>query len=345
MPGVDAIWNQIWPGKVSDYPKYASSAAHLFGRPRAFTESFAAYRIRPSVEQAKWVLDYQFVRGINMVEVMFVPASSGGRLGLSGWNASERFPAVAKYVQRVSYLLSQGFPAAQIALYYPTSSIWLGDMKADQEVLRITQHLLESQRDFDFVDEQAISSVLMPGDGVLKNLSGQVYRTVIIPPVRVISKTALDRLRSFANKGGRVIVLGTGPSLVADKTFLNAEGPADIGWAVHEPSGKLTARVIEALPDPDIRLNQPDPSVKGIHRRLRDADLYFFFNEAAETQSCIVELQGSGEAQSWNAMTGTIKIMNGESTDSGMVRVNLELKPYETQTIVVGAILPGLVSE
>ncbi|MCX6634563.1 MAG: glycosyl hydrolase, partial [Acidobacteria bacterium] len=72
-PGVDAIWNQIWPDKIADFPKLASSAAHLFGRPRAFTESFAAYRIRPNLFEAKWVLDYQLARGINMVQIMFQP--------------------------------------------------------------------------------------------------------------------------------------------------------------------------------------------------------------------------------------------------------------------------------
>ena len=34
VPGVDAIWRQIWPDKIADYPKLASSAAHLRGRPR-----------------------------------------------------------------------------------------------------------------------------------------------------------------------------------------------------------------------------------------------------------------------------------------------------------------------
>ena len=76
VPGIDAIWNQIWPGRVADFSKLASSAAHLYGRPRAFSESFAAYRIRPTVEQAKWVIDQQFVRGINMLEVMFYPSSA-----------------------------------------------------------------------------------------------------------------------------------------------------------------------------------------------------------------------------------------------------------------------------
>lgn len=45
MPGVDAIWDQIWPDEeITDFPKYASSVAHVFGKPRTFTESFAADR-------------------------------------------------------------------------------------------------------------------------------------------------------------------------------------------------------------------------------------------------------------------------------------------------------------
>lgn len=70
VPGVDAIWNQVWPDKIADFPKLASSAAHLFGRPRSFSESFAAYNIPPTVPQAKWCVDYQLVRGISLFEYM-----------------------------------------------------------------------------------------------------------------------------------------------------------------------------------------------------------------------------------------------------------------------------------
>lgn len=63
IPGVDAVWREIWPGKQPYFPKLASSAAHLYGRPRAFTESFAVYGAGLTLGQAKWVLDYQFARG------------------------------------------------------------------------------------------------------------------------------------------------------------------------------------------------------------------------------------------------------------------------------------------
>lgn len=342
MPGIDAIWNQIWPGKVTDYPKYASSAAHLFGRPRAFTESFAAYRTKPTVEQAKWVLDYQLVRGINMVEVMFVPASSNGKLGLSGWLVSERFPNVVAYVNRASYILSQGRPTAQIALYHPTSSIWLGDDEANTSVLSIAQNLLERQRDFDFVDEQALSSVLTLEDGALKNLSGQSYRVVMIPSVSVISKAALDRLRAFADSGGRVIFAGRTPSMIVVKTFLKASGSTDLSWAIREPSGELTDRVMKALPRPDVTLDQPCPAVKYIHRSWRDAELYFFFNESTEKQSRKATLAGSGQAQVWDAAKGCIETLSGASSENGFVRLPLVLEPYETKFIVIGPVPSGL---
>lgn len=31
IPGVDAIWNQIWPSTLNDFPKLASSVAHVYG--------------------------------------------------------------------------------------------------------------------------------------------------------------------------------------------------------------------------------------------------------------------------------------------------------------------------
>jgi len=197
------------------------------------------------------------------------------------------------------------------------------------------QQLLEHQRDFDFVDENALSSLLILENGSFRNLSGQYYRTVIIPPVSSISKTALDRLQSYAASGGQVIFLGRAPSLIVERTFLNASGPVDLSWAIREPSGELTPRVMEALPQPDVQLNRFCPYVKVIHRRLRDADLYFFFNESADNQLFNANLAGNGQAQAWNAMSGKIEAITSTSLDNGLVRLNLELEPYQTEFIII----------
>jgi hypothetical protein len=387
IPGIDVIWAQIWFDHEADYPKMASSAAHLFGRPHAFTESFAAFTNPVDVPTAKWVIDYQLVRGINMITAMSMSASSGGGRG-GGTNAAPaavpgtglgvaasanspatnnamaaqgrgagggaggapaagaargprfysrpEFPAVARYVHRASYLLSMGRPAAQIGIYIPTTSLWLGDAASDKSNLAIAQKLLENQRDFDWVDEQALSSVLKLEGAELKNLSGQSYRAVIVPSVSAISKAALDRLQAFAKAGGRVVFLGRTPSLVAEKTFLKAAAAPDLGWAIVEPSGELTPRVMAALPQPDVILDQPCAPVKYVHRHWRDADLYFFFNEGTEKQSRKAVLAGNGLAQVWDAASGSVAVVEGSTSENGAVSVPLALEPHESKFVVVG---------
>ncbi|MDP9050683.1 MAG: hypothetical protein M3O31_08165, partial [Acidobacteriota bacterium] len=144
-PGIDSIWHQIWTDTVSDFPRLASSAAHLYGHPRSFTESFAAYRPAPDITMARYILNEQLVRGINVMETMFYPATrpaSAGpeparpilpanpnapagaaapprRGGPSELMRDPGFPALADYVRRVGYVMSMGRPAASVALYIP----------------------------------------------------------------------------------------------------------------------------------------------------------------------------------------------------------------------------------
>ncbi|MFC1716851.1 glycosyl hydrolase, partial [Candidatus Poribacteria bacterium] len=202
----------------------------------------------------------------------------------------------------------------------------------------IARELLERQRDFDFVDEQSLSSILELGNGTLTNLSGQSYRAVIVPSVSVISKTALDRLREFAASGGCVIFLGREPSLLVERTFLKATGPPDLDWAARKPSGELTACVMEALPQADVLFDIPCPSVKYLRRRWRDADLYFFFNESDEERSFQTTLAGNGQVQVWDATSGRIEVLAGVSSENGIVRLPLTLAPYDSRFMIIGPV-------
>jgi hypothetical protein len=76
VPGIDAIWHQIWTDTISDYPRLASSAAHIYGHPQSFTESFAAYRPAPDITMARYILNEQLVRGINIMETMYYSATA-----------------------------------------------------------------------------------------------------------------------------------------------------------------------------------------------------------------------------------------------------------------------------
>jgi hypothetical protein len=339
VPGVDAIWRQIWPDKVADYAKLASSVAHVWGRPRAFSEGYAVYGRGLSVEQAKWVLDHHFARGINLFQTMsylssretFRPYFCPPDLNLSPqW---PQFSQLFAYANRMSYLLSVGQPTAAIALYYPTTSGWLGDFSADAAMLAIAQRLLENQRDFDFVDEQALQSGLKLESAALVNQSGQSYRTVIVPPVKVISETALARLEAFAKAGGKVVFVKQWPELIAGKTYLHAaKGPAQLAWATLATETELFG----LLPTPDLKLSVACPAVKHVHRRLADGEVYFLFNESDRALDLTASLQGAGAPEYWDAVTGKRARVAAWNRQGDSVRLSLTLEPYEARTIVLG---------
>ena len=345
VPGVDAIWRQIWPGVIADYPKLASSSAHLRGRPRAFTESYAVYGQGLSLEQAKWVMDQQFVRGINHFQAMeFLSSNAEFRQYFHppNWRGSPQWPLfsqLAAYANRTSYLLSMGRPSAAIALYYPTTSAWLGDFESERSALSIARELLEAQRDFDFIDEDGLTRFTQVRAGALWNRSGQAYRAVIVPSVVALSRAALDTLAAFAAQGGQVLFLGRQPSLIPAQNYLHAE-PASANplrpgaHVLLEPSGKLTSAALARLPEPDVALTPASPAVKYLHRQWRDAELYFFFNESDAPLRLGARLQGQGEPERWDPLTGS-RTPLARSREGAHIRLTLALDPYATAVIVL----------
>lgn len=330
IPGIDAIWNQIWPGNVADFPKYASSVAHVYGRQNAMSESFAAYKTPPGVDQAKWVTDHQFARGINLFEWMYWPASTRTDGIPKGWFADPKFPQVAQYTNRVSYLLSNGKPTANIAVYYPTESEWLGYQKADSSALELCKYLLENQRDFDFIDDYAVLNVLKPNGSGLENKSGQIYNTILIPSVRAMPKAVLDKLSNFAESGGRVVFTGEKPALIVGQSFRNAGSFYDFGKMVHE--GK---NVLQHLPESDFKLENASSSIKYCHRKFSNGELYFIFNEGDTAIESNLILQGNGKIQSWDAISGEIKEIAEAKAISNGTQIYLKLKPWETRIVVI----------
>ncbi|MGA2061342.1 MAG: glycosyl hydrolase [Thermoguttaceae bacterium] len=326
VPGIDNL-NQIRPGIVADFPKLASSAAHLFGRPLVWTEEGGGVG-----QTGKFVTDYQFVRGINYMNIR----------GLSAAPPADADPATSPaaktgwYVSRASYLLAMGRPAAQVALYHPTDSMWLGDQESDAVSVKLTTQLMEQQIDFDHIDHDSLASVCTLEGGGLKNLSGQVYRAVIIPTSTVIEKKALERLRDFAAAGGKVVFVGRTPAMVVDRTFLNPASAPDLSFATLESAAEITPRVVAALPKPDVKLDAACAALKYIHRALADGDVYFFFNESDQAQSRTATLAGSGQVQVWDAASGTIHPVAGVAKADGGAAVPLTLEPYESKFIVIG---------
>lgn len=362
VPGIDAIWHQIWTDTISDYPRLASSAAHVYGHPRAFTESFAAYRPEPDIAMARYILNEQFVRGISLVETMYFPASSvAGRGGPSALMRDRGYPALMQYAGRLSYLLSMGRPAANVGLLLPTSSLWMGDATADAMFVSSERLLSERQVDFDIVTEDALATVLKPGRGTLETLSGNRLRTILVPDATVLSEATVARLKTFVAGGGHVLFLGGTPTQIAGRTFLD-DHPAtasDFAWATvtratlaptptppaQPPAAppapldvpaEIATALQQVLPASDLALETPDTGLRVLHRRLKDATVFLLFNESAHPIHNRLRLRAEGnKVERWDPQTGESQSATGAAAHQGDITLPLELPPYQTKVIVV----------
>ena len=365
VPGIDAIWHQIWKDTISDYPRLASSVAHVDGKPRAFTESFAAYRPAPDVEMARYIINEQMVRGVNLVEMMYFPATSVGPRPPPSYMGQPGFSDLTAYVRRMSYLMAMGRPDATVALYLPSMSMWLGNDRSDIQFVSAERLLSEHQIDFDIVDEDALASGLKALPGALETRSGNRYRTVILPAPLVLPAAAETRLKAFVRGGGKVVFLGGTPQWIAGRTIRDARAATatEFSWAnvvstqlpptptppAEPPPAPpapqvVPAEVLAALQSaviaPVIAMDAPDTALRVMKRRWKDADVYLFFNEGATLSQHAVTLMASGRVQmghkveAWDPQTGSVTPLDA-TRSGGHAVIQLDLEPYATKVIVV----------
>jgi hypothetical protein len=144
------------------------------------------------------------------------------------------------------------------------------------------------------------------------------------------------------------VATGRGKNIL-DLSFQSPTALKNSAPAVSASAGKilrfailLLLGVVAALPAPDVQLDQSCPPIKYTHRSLQDGEVYFFFNESDETQTCFATLAGTGHVSVWDAETGKIQPLTESVVDApGHVIVPLTLAGQEARFIVVGAEPPG----
>jgi hypothetical protein len=84
-----------------------------------------------------------------------------------------------------------------------------------------------------------------------------------------------------------------------------------------------------------VKLDSADTAVKVMTRRLKDANVYLFFNEGAKASAHSVTLRADGKTvEAWDPASGTVSAV-ASTPGKGAVTVKLELGPYETRLLTV----------
>ena len=281
VPGVDAIWRQIFPPRKGEipkgangfFPRLASSAAAQKGNRRALTESFAVYGNGLTFEEMRYVLSFQAMRGINLYNLMMF---SYGRTGFLRTGELPHFSethgcyrdlaAFNAFAERLSYLFSVGERVAPVALYYPLRDAYAGDFAEKGEAYLAAGKLLEEKRiSFDILSDDGLASASVESGALF--IGRARYEAVVLTPCEFLSPEAVSALEAFAEKGGKVLCL-------------KEENAREIKGAAFDPALNALSSSLEIEGE----------GVALAESKTRNGEFFFLMNESAEAKTCRVRL-------------------------------------------------------
>ena len=334
---VDLPEGEGFPWRELTSTRWASSAAHLFGKPVVSSETWTwihspAFRATPLDLKAE--ADLHFLMGINQLIGHGWPYSPP-QAGDPGWTFYAAgalndknpwwpvMPDLSRYLQRLSYVLRQGTPVVDVALYAPTEDVYATLKPAS------TNYINLFERTGELIGPKIIPDVLNAGfnfdlidDGTLPEAAKLQYKAIVLAGAHIIPDNTKRWLQQYSRKGGVVIAVDRKP----DGDWPELE-------VVKEQGLSLRLSLVEK---PDLKLDGFD-DIGHVHRQLPDADLYFLANTSNLPHNLHAKFRTQRpSAELWDPMTGktqSLTVHNGE--------VQLDFEPYASR-IVVFRSQPGL---
>ncbi len=354
--------------------RWASSAAHVADRPVVSSETWTwlhspAFRASPLDMKAE--ADRHFLEGVNQLVGHGWPYTPPGGPD-PGWRfyAAGAFdernpwwiamPDVARYLQRVSFVLRQGEPVADIAVYLPNADAFaryaVGRTPSLVEALSecvgpaLPGRILDAGFGFDFFDDDLLRRVGSIADGRLR-LGPRAYRAVVLPYVERMPVDTARALEHAAASGVVVVAVGRPPGLAPgwlEERVDGAEVRSISGRLFDDPrpAGRLARDEAElalalGVIAPDVAVDPPSSDVGFVHRRGAGFDAYFLANTGNTPRAITLSLRdvAGGGAEWWDPMTGAaapaaLRIQDGRAV------AEVRLEAYGSRVLVTSLDLP-----
>jgi hypothetical protein len=354
--------------KIFTPTRWAASASHLYGRPVTSSETWTwlhspAFRATPLDLKAE--ADVHFLEGVNQLVGHGWPYSPEAA-GEPGWRFYAAaalnqhnpwwivMPDLALYLQRVSFLLRQGRPVNDVALYVPTDDAWarfsLRSASVSQTVERLLgstliARILEAGYGFDFIDDDAINRLGYAKDGALV-VNGNRYPIIILPGVERIPLKTLEKLADFAREGGTLVATHRAPSLAPGLMAADTETGrvAELSQRLFEETSALGHLVkdgddldatLNAGRPPDVSLSPAAPDVGFVHRSTGWAEIYFLANTGNQASATQATFRVPGlDPEWWDPFTGKMFAADVLARSSKGVTLPLSLEPYGSRVLI-----------
>lgn len=224
IPGIDWLGRSI---SNSTIPKQAGSAALQLGKKQVLTETFGLCGWNVSFEDLKWITEWQFVNGVNIVCAHLQSYSLQGLrkrdyppslfIQQSWW---DKYKLFNDYFSKLGALLSQSTDMTSVLLIHPITSMYLAYphdnlkvQKLENCFAEILENLSSLNINYHLGDESLMSSHGSVDKGML--IIGEINYTVVVLPYLInITSSTYRLLKSFGDKGGRILTVFDPPLFI-----------------------------------------------------------------------------------------------------------------------------------
>ena len=195
----------------------------------------------------------------------------------------EEYKLIEDYFARIAMVMSRGRAGVKIGVLHPVETCWhlWGTMEKtgeavrelDGQFLRLTDWLLGSCLDFDFISESLLPRLYRGCREKSMAVGEMEYQAVIVPYMKTMRTSTLAVLEEFWNAGGQIIFIGGIPEF--------AEGK-------HSEAVRHLAERCRVIPD----------SKTELYRELGTfADIEAFYGDFERAEDIICQIREEGETK------------------------------------------------
>lgn len=362
--------------KVVRAARWASSANHIYGRNITSSETWTwlhspVFRATPLDLKAE--ADIHFLQGINQLIGHgwgYTPPGveyPGWRFYAAGAYSEQNpwwivMPDLAKYLQRTSYLLRQGTPQNDVALYLPNADAYasftagklhLIDIERDMVGEKLMPAIFEAGYNLDFFDDEMLKATATVERGHL-SWGTSKHRIVVLPGIERMPLDSLKKLEAFVRDGGTLIATRQIPRIapglkateakqsefrsILGRLFLSQNAPAKLVARDEDIRDALRSSLTA---DAEILPSAADFGF--VHRKTADADIYFVANTGNQKRQTQIRFRSAGRAEVWDALTGKATVADVQLSTPNATAIKIDFEPYQSRVFIIarGASVSG----
>lgn len=266
------------------------------------------------------------------------------------WNYFEQ---CTDYIKRGSYLISKGKTEAEVLLYNPIESVWalLGDGAFDNEVSYEDSWVYDKQNladDFEFgkditaIDEKYVDTInILTKNGIdfliadhcylddmcledkTLNYHNHSFKTLILPPLKILTLNNAKKILDFAKNGGYVYCLGELPRASAergnnDREMIELMDALRNQITFIEVKENLTEEIGKGGLIPYIEFVDGGFWLRSQKRKISGHSFYFLANNTGERQKCTMKFKNEkGRVYKWDLETGEKRAIPSSNCEIG----------------------------